>query len=351
MKILIDIGHPAHVHFFKNVFWGLKKNGHDVMVTSRDKDLAIDLLEAYGIPHTVLTGMGSGKINLMKEWIIRDFKLLLSARKFEPDILIGMLNPCVAHISKFIGKKAIIFNDTEHATFAGTITYPFADIICTPSCFKKNLGKKHIKFDGYKEMAYLHPNYFRPDPTVLEHVGLSKNDRFTVLRFISLNASHDTHSNDGLTDPLGLVRTLEDYGHVFITSEKPLGKKLKDYELKIPPEKIHSLLSYAQLYLGGGETMAVEAAILGTPSIDVEAVKIAQSRFVDISFIHGNAHELINRYKLMFAFTNQAQALEKAIEILENGNSKKEWEIKRKKLFEDKIDVTKFMMDLIQKTV
>ena len=57
MKVLIDIGHPGHVHFFKNLIWILEKKGHEVLVTARGKEVTVDLLRAYGIKHTVLTSM------------------------------------------------------------------------------------------------------------------------------------------------------------------------------------------------------------------------------------------------------------------------------------------------------
>jgi predicted glycosyltransferase len=44
MKVLIDIGHPAHVHFYKNTIKELEAKGHEVLVTARDKDVAINLL-------------------------------------------------------------------------------------------------------------------------------------------------------------------------------------------------------------------------------------------------------------------------------------------------------------------
>jgi len=47
-------------------------------------------------------------------------------------------------------------------------------------------------------------------------------------------------------------------------------------------------------------------------------------------------------------FPDQNEALKKAIEILENENSKKEWQKKREKLLNDKIDVTKFMVEFIE---
>lgn len=50
MKILIDINHPAHVHFFKNPIEILKKEGHEVVVTSRNKEFALQLLDDLKIP-------------------------------------------------------------------------------------------------------------------------------------------------------------------------------------------------------------------------------------------------------------------------------------------------------------
>ena len=60
MKVLVDIIHPAHVHFFRNAISELQKKGHEVAVTARKKDVTIDLLENYGIPFTCLSEVGKG---------------------------------------------------------------------------------------------------------------------------------------------------------------------------------------------------------------------------------------------------------------------------------------------------
>ena len=39
MKVLVHISHPAHVHFFKNAIWNLKRDGHEVKITAKDKTL------------------------------------------------------------------------------------------------------------------------------------------------------------------------------------------------------------------------------------------------------------------------------------------------------------------------
>ena len=43
MRILIDIGHPAHVHLFKNLVYRLKENNHEVIITVREIPGAIEL--------------------------------------------------------------------------------------------------------------------------------------------------------------------------------------------------------------------------------------------------------------------------------------------------------------------
>ena len=339
MKIMIDIGHPAHVHFYKNTIWALESKGHEVMVTARDKEVCVELLNSYNIPHTVLTKMGHGKISLMKEWLIRDYKLLMLARKFKPDVLTGILNPSVAHVSKLLGKKAIIFNDTEHATFAQSITYPFADVICTPSCFNKDIGKKQVRYNGYHELAYLHPNYFTPNPAVLDELGLTEDDIFIILRFVSWNASHDV-GHSGIQNKMELVQKLEKYGRVLITSEEKLGDVLEKYQIKVSPEKMHDLLYYASLYVGEGATMASECAILGTPVIYVSSLVGTMGNFV----------ELEDKYGLMFNYSSSDKVLDKAIELIQRKNLKQEWKTKRDVLLIDKIDVTEFMVQFIEKS-
>ena len=337
MKIMIDIGHPAHVHFYKNTIWALEGKGHEVMVTARDKEVCVELLNLYNIPHTVLTKMGHGKISLMKEWLIRDYKLLMLARKFKPDVLTGILNPSVAHVSWLLGKKAIIFNDTEHATFAQNITYPFADVICTPSCFNKDIGKKQVRYNGYHELAYLHPNYFTPNPAVLDEIGLTEDDTFIILRFVSWDASHDV-GHSGIQNKVELVKKLEKYGRVLITSEGKLGDGLEKYQIKVSPEKMHDLLYYASLYVGEGATMATESAILGTPAIYVSSLVGTMGNFV----------ELEEKYGLIFNYSSSDKVLDKVIELIQRKDLKQEWKTKRDVLIGDKIDVTAFMLDFIE---
>jgi predicted glycosyltransferase len=341
MKILIDMGHPAHVHLFKNFVWGMKKRGHEVLITARKKEISLELLDKYGFDYITVGEMKRGKFNLMKEWILRDIRILKLALNFNPDILIGMHNPAVSHVAKILRRKSIIFTDTEHAKLANWVTFPFADVICTPSCFKRDLGKKQIRYNGYHELAYLNPTYFTPNPAVLDEIGLSKDDTFIILRFVSWGASHDVgHSGLTIDTKRKAVKEFEKYGHVFITSESPLSEEFERYRIAVSPEKIHDLMYYATLLYGESATMASECAVLGTHAI-----------FSDFAG-RGYTNEEEEKYGLVFNFKldkeSQRESLEKAVELLENNNLKNIGEKKREKLLKDKIDVTAFMVWFVE---
>ncbi|MCW7075521.1 MAG: DUF354 domain-containing protein [Candidatus Methanospirare jalkutatii] len=348
MRIMIGIGHPKQVHFWRNIINNLEEEGHEVKIAAWKKDITLYLLNVYGLTYEIVGKNYKGLMRKMYGLLESDFKAFKVARRFKPDILLAG-SPALAHVSKLLRRPYIYFIDTEHASIAYWLTYPFSDVICTPSCFKKEISSmKHVTFNGYMELAYLHPNYFKPDPSVLDDLGLNKDDKYIIMRFGSWSASHDIRSK-GIKrgSEFVFVKSLERYGRVFISSERTLPTELQKYRLNVRPEDIHSVLYFAQLYIGEGETMAVESAILGTPAIDIEAIKLKQGMF-NVTAIHGNADELVNKYKLMFAFTDQNHALEKAIEILKDDKSKKKWMKKREKLLEDKIDVTKFMIEFIE---
>lgn len=76
MRILVEILHPAHVHFFRNAVRKWRERGDEVLVLSRDKDVAKQLLDAYGIPHISISKLGRHKWQLGVELLVRDGRML-----------------------------------------------------------------------------------------------------------------------------------------------------------------------------------------------------------------------------------------------------------------------------------
>jgi hypothetical protein len=338
MRILIDISHPAHVHLFKNFIWEMEKRGHTIHVTARDKDITKNLLEIYGIEYELIGKMQENRANLYREWLGRIIRLYLSGKRWNADVYIGMANPAIAISAWLHGKISIILTDTEHAKFQNRITFPFTRVILTPSCYKEEIGKKQIRYQGYHELAYLHPNWFAPNPAVLKEIGLTTNDTFILIRFVSWHANHDV-GQFGIRDKIRLVKALEPYAQIIITSEGLLPPELDKYKIRVSPEKLHDLLYYARLYVGEGATTASEAAILGTPAIYISTLSCGYLCDEE-------------KYELLYTYSDRKleldEAIKKAITLLKDPDLKKNSQKRRIKLLGDKIDVTKFLVWFVE---
>jgi hypothetical protein len=336
MNILIDIGHPAHVHFFKHSISELNNLGHHVFIVARKKDVTIELLDEYGFDYEYFTSAKKGLISLGKELVEHSIKLYRFAKKNKIEIMLNIGGTFIVHPGLLLGIPTIVFSDTEHAKISNSITYPFATKICTPNCYFADLGKKQVKYDGYHELAYLHPNRFNPDESVLSELGIEKTDRFFIVRFVSWGASHDKGQwGFSLEQKKELVTKLSKYGRVLISSEGDLSDEFIKYKFSLSPTKIHHLLAYCNLYIGEGATMATESAILGTPSIYVN------------SLTAGTIEELINKYQMLYRYTDGDEAISKAIELVENSEAKLEQLRKRDKFLLDKIDVTNWLTEFV----
>ncbi|HOC78363.1 MAG TPA: DUF354 domain-containing protein [Methanofastidiosum sp.] len=336
-KILFDIGHPADVHFFKNLIWEMEKRGHEVIITSRRKESTFQLLDYYNFD---FIDLGINKKGLLKKAIGlvgTDYKLLNISRKFKPDILTGFASPYITHVAKLIGKKSILFNDTEHAKLNNRLSIPYSDYFVTPSSFRDDYGEKHIKFDGYKELAYLHPNWFKDEKNTLKELDLKKNEKYFIVRLVSWQASHDVGykglSKDRISE---LIKTLEEKGRVLLSSEY-YDKNFEDYYIKLHPAKIHTVMNHSVMYIGEGATMATEAAVLGKPSFFISPLS-GQLGYLD---------ELERSYGLLFSFKTIAESLNKIKDVLESDFTK-QWNEKKNRMLDEKIDVTKFMIDLFE---
>ena len=340
MRILIEIGHPAHVYFFRHAINIWKSDGHKLLVVSRDKEITNYLLNAYRIDSISISKAGIGAVGLFKEMLLRDFRLWQLARKFKPDIMTSIGGTWISQVSKLIKKPAIVFYDTENASLSNAITYPLVSALCTPKCYQKHtkLGNRHLRYPGYHELAYLHPHRFQPDLKVLSGFRLGPSDRYFIVRFISWKAGHDLHQKGmSFQEKERLIDILSDHGKVFITSENSLPPALEKYSSPIPPEHMHHLMAYATMVIGESATMASEAAALGVPAIFIS----------DTS--RGYISEQESNYDLVYHFTNKQtdEALKKIDDLLSRSGLGEEWQKKRKKMLDDCIDVTGFIVDFV----
>jgi predicted glycosyltransferase len=341
LRFLFVMGHPAHVHLFRNAIAGLRKRGHEVSVAAVKKETTITLLtyyklqyEVFGVDRKILTSK-------VLDILPRDLNLLKFAARVEPEIIVSTGSPYAAQVSKVLGIPHVAFGDTEIAGAITKMMLPFTDAICTPSCFSLDLGPKQIRYNGYKEIAYLHPNYFRPDSSVLDELGVKPGAAYSVVRLASWTSSHDVGERGfGFTTTgqvMDFLNFLEGWGRVFLTTERPLPKEFDHYTSRLPLNRVHDLLNYASLYIGEGATMASEAGVLGTPWIFVSEAG------------RGYLTDQQANYALGFHVKSEGDARKRAEEILSNKDVKAEWGAKRRNLLHDKIDVTAFIINFLER--
>jgi len=342
VRVLIDIGHPAHVHYFKNAYNVLVGRGDEVLFIARDKDVTFELLNNYRIPYS---SRGKGSKNLLGKvllWPLVTGKVLRLARTFQPDILLSFSSAYAAPVSRLLRKPHITFDDTENARLNRIFCRPFTELVLSPECYEGAISANQEVFNGFMELCYLHPNYFKPRQEVRKLLGVKRGEKYTVLRFVSWAATHDVrHKGLSVETMRKAVREFSKFGQVFISSERELPEDLDRFRFRLSADWMHDALYYSELVYGESATMASEAAMLGTPAIYLDS----EGR--------GYTRQLERDYGIVFNFTeseqDQIDSVIKGRSILENESSKAAFEAQHQQLLNEKIDVTEYLLRVIDR--
>lgn len=339
MKIVIGMGHPAHFHLFKNVIDNLIINKIEYLVVIQQKDILEELLKLSGFNYTKILIRGNPSlISRIGKYLKSLYTLHKTIHHFSPDIMIGSISQ-LAHIGFFNGIKTYFTaeDDFRYTWVQGLLTYPFITRILAPTA--TNVGPfayKKTEYKGYHKLAYLHPDHFTPDESKIDRSLVG--ERFIIIRLVSFNAYHDiNHRGISKEDLHILIPYLEKYSKVFISSEKALPQEFAQYALTINPLDIHHYLYFADLFMGDSQSMAIEASLLGTPSVRVN------SFYNKISVID----EIENKYQLTFSYPpnlikHVIKDLEKILIL-----PKSIFHERRDKLLADKINTTQYLTKFI----
>lgn len=280
MKILIDINHPAHVHYFRNFIKLMEAKGHEFCVINRDSKMINQLLDYYGIKHTIRNkrpkkkGTISAFMNLGKMiiWCIR------KSLSFHPDMYLGFASSACAITSWLFNKPCILMDDTEHNVMNHKLYLPVCSAVLTPFYFNKvfqgRKRNKQVRFNAFVEQLYLHSAFFNRDEGVLNELDVKPRE-YVIVRYIAYDAHHDL-----VTHPLSeetkkrIVMEIAKHYRVFVSLENALKDSFyDDYVLKISPEKMHDLEAYAKFMVTEGATMASESFVHGVPYLYLNPLK------------------------------------------------------------------------------
>jgi len=307
-NILFDFGHPADIHTFYHAVKILKEDGHFVHISTLDRDIMIELLDSTNLNYGITYRRGA-KLNLLQEIPIRSWQIFRQAQSHSIDVAVSVTNLTVGFPMWLRCKPYIAISDTEQAFNQIRTALPFAKRLITPDSFYHDYGSKQVRYVGTKELAYLHPDVYTPDISVLNEVGISPTERYSILRLSAWRATHDVDKH-GLSydEKIAVVNELVKYGKVIVSAEDEVPEEFQHLITNFPKERMHDLMAFASLYIGEGATMAAESCVLGTPAI--------LTNTLDLGYLRD-----LQRRELMFSSVDGEKVLHKIREILDDPES------------------------------
>jgi len=338
MRYLIFTNTPAHVHLYRNAVTQLRDRGHDVLVLARDYGCTVELADWYDFPYEVYGRCDTTKYSLFRHLPSQYASMVRATRTFDPDLIFGM-GAYAAHAGAVSRTRTVLLLDSEPTSLDHIVSRPFASVILTPAAFQKDLGSNHYVFDGFKETAYLHPEAFTPDPSVRYDLGVD-DEEFALLRFNAFGSHHDvSHGGFSTAECARLIERIAESATVFVSDES--GEMdlstlpARPYDLH--PARLHDALAEASLFVADTQTMATEAALLGTPTI-------RSNSFVGEDDM-GNFIELGQR-NLVHNLQSFDEVCETAMTLLTRDGIDEVWRRRRDTYLDDKVNLTDIIVDV-----
>lgn len=338
MRVIVDINHPAHVHFFKYPIQILRQRGHEVLVASRTKDVTTRLLDELQFEHVILSSQTTkGVVSLAKELVQRDWRLYRLATKWKADRLTAIGGTFSAHAGFLAGIPSIVFYDTENARLQNTITYPFVSRLFVPQCYSGPLPHNVTRYAGYHELSYLHPNRFTPNRQLALQSGLCPSRPTFLVRTLAWLANHDLADRGWDRSLLTkIIELLTNFGQVIISTEGETPSELCRYKYTGSPASMHHTMAFCTLYVGESATMASECAVLGVPAVYI--ARTPRSYTDDQERKYGLVKNIFD-----FRWSTIEAAI---VECLDTPRAN--WAAARQLLLADTIDVAQFVVQSIE---
>ena len=163
MNIALDVGHPAQIHFYKNLLWSLQDNGHKYLLTINKKEVNVELATKYHLPHIVIGNLDQNAIAKYGQLPFGLFNYIRIMRHFSPDIFIGSDSIYGSICSKLFRKPYLNFITDKYSP-------PYILDLLSDRIFGfigyEIKNSKTSLINTFREISYLHPNIFKPNPKI-----------------------------------------------------------------------------------------------------------------------------------------------------------------------------------------
>jgi uncharacterized protein len=282
VRVWVDCTAAAHPLVLRPIIERLEEAGHEVEVTAREYGQTEGILERLGIPYTSVGRHGGGRMVAKAGALAtRSTRLWRWARQRGFDGALAHGSVDIAVVSKALRLPLVQMNDYEHAGLQRRISFRAARLVMAPDAIPVDSMEKAgarpdrlFRYPGLKEDYYLAD--FKPDPAVLEQLGLDRERLLVVVR--PPPESSEYHAQNPVYDAVIERLRAEDAVTVVIPRTdrqrdalRSLGARSHRQEsagpFLVPDRAIdaQSLIAYADLVVSAGGTMNREAVALGTP--------------------------------------------------------------------------------------
>jgi Uncharacterized protein conserved in archaea len=339
-SVVIDIAHYPQVNFFKYVITALTRNDINVHVILQPRGNLVPIFEKE-CPHVPYVSIGEHKKTIsgkIFDAVKRDIAFLryLSKIKFDAGLSCGSVN--LAHAARLFRKPFITFGDDIEYKLGYYLVHPFATREVRPK-YVPARGKKVLKYNGFKELAYLHPNHFKPNEKALEPYNLHPYEYVFIREVSSWSLNYRGAEMGKLSKILNYIKR-KDLKIILSIEDKSLINLFKEHclILKEPVEDIHSLLHFAAFAVSSGDSLARGSCLVGTPVIYTGGRDMAIN------------NEFIKR-SCMFKVEAEA-IIEEIIDYIISNNIKKAVEAQIKYAIEHEwADTTQVILDVLFGTI
>ncbi|MEZ4840435.1 MAG: DUF354 domain-containing protein [Flavobacteriaceae bacterium] len=267
MKILFDINHPVDINFFKNSIILLRKEGHHIHIIYRDRG-KIEKILKYELGDFEITKIGEHKMGFLKKIVyqlLRDFQIGPFIKKNEIDLVVCFGS--TAAIGTWLVKRPYLAFDDD---FEYKIPFYHANWFSTKHIYPDLIefeNSKTVKYKGFKELAYLHPNYLKTSYNILDKYTIKPNS-YVFIREIA-NVSLNYQDSNSILNKV--IKKIKDKGLDIVLSLEDKSKTDQYASdciiLQEPVADIYSLMRYALFAISSGDTVARETSLLGVPTI------------------------------------------------------------------------------------
>ncbi len=277
MKIWFDADNAPHILVMKPIAEEIRKRGHDVIFTARDRSSTCELLDMFGLNYIKIGGVyGAGMLGKVSGTLVRAVKLAAAMRGSEVVLSFGHGSRALPIASRILGIPSITMYDYEWVNpylfnrFCTKILLP--DAIDDNRCKDAGISLSKVsKYPGYKENLYI--GNIETDISVAAELGLEADKKKILLRPPAATAHyHFPEADTVLGEILKVLLARDDVQIIWIPRNEQQNSLIERGSKAdvIVPSKVYSgptLIDLCDLVIGGGGTMTREAAIMGIPSI------------------------------------------------------------------------------------